>query len=67
MGYRKEVKALLDEAEEAGAVYVGLTGSGHHKMTWKGKPFFVAQTPSCSRNLKNTRALMRRIGVPLPR
>lgn len=65
MSHDKGVKALLRRAEDAGAVYAGRTGKGHHKMLWQGRPIFLPSSPSCHRSLKNSEALMRRMGVPL--
>jgi len=67
MSGKKEIKALIEEAEAAGAEYCGLTKNGHHKMVYGGKPIFFASTPSCYRSVGNTRALMRRVGIPLER
>lgn len=58
--------ALLERAKDAGAV-VGLTGSGHWRITTPdGKRLFVSQTPSDHRAVINLRAELRRAGL-LPR
>lgn len=60
---RKDVEALLSEAENAGAA-ISRAGSGHFKIkTREGKTMTVPSTPSDHRSLDNARAQMRRIGI----
>lgn len=59
-----EMAKLVAAARRAGA-QVSYTGSGHHRIEWHGQQVVIPSTPSDHRSLPNSRALLRRHGIPV--
>ena len=63
---KNDMRDLLHELADLG-VEVTLTGGKHYKALTPQGPVFFPSTPSDRRGVLNTRAELRRHGVPLPR
>lgn len=67
MASKSDIIDLIEAAEEVGAVYLGRTAKGHHRLGWRDRVIILPSTPSCSRSVRNSRSMLRRMGVPIRR
>jgi predicted RNA binding protein YcfA (HicA-like mRNA interferase family) len=64
--YRRDVQRLLSAATQAGWTMTQSKGSGHYKLRGpNGEMLVLGSSPSCRRGMLNTRAQLRRAGVPV--
>ena len=67
MSSKKDIEALIRQAETIGWKYHGKGHSRHHRLSWPetGQKVFIAATPSDPHALRNAEADMARISGPL--
>lgn len=63
MSVRKDLNDLIRRAQGRGWEYLGINGSGHHRLRWPptGQKITVPRTPSEYRGLRNAEADLKRI------
>lgn len=61
-----DIKDLIERAEKAGAVYLGLSGKNHPILEVKGRKCFLPGTPHAGkRSIQNTVSQLRRMGLDI--
>lgn len=61
-----DIKDLIERAEKAGAVYLGLSRKNHPILEVKGRKCFLPGTPhGGKRSIQNTVSRLRRMGLDI--